>query len=58
VADSVAAFTGFSTDAIIQNGISYLATSTDAREVQPLIDAMAKYGLIDHRIDASDLLLK
>lgn len=58
VAELVAAFTGFTTQSIIDNGISYLATSATAADIQPLIDAMAKYGLIDHRIDAGDLLLK
>jgi hypothetical protein len=33
---------------------SSIAASATSRDIQPLIDAMAKYGLIDHRIDAGD----
>ena len=43
---------------ILESGISFLATSVEPRDIQPLIDEMAKYGLIDHRLDANDFLLK
>jgi NitT/TauT family transport system substrate-binding protein len=43
---------------ILDNGISFLATSVEPRDIQPLIDEMAKYGLIDHRFDANDFVLK
>lgn len=58
VAPLLATFEGLTTAQILDNGVSYLATSADARDIQPLIDAMAKYGLIDHRLNASDLLIK
>jgi NitT/TauT family transport system substrate-binding protein len=57
-ADALAAFSGVSSASILQAGISPCSTSIDVREIQPLIDAMAKYGLIDHRFDASDFLIK
>ena len=43
---------------IIDSGISFFATSVEPRDIQPLIDAMAKYGLIDHRFDAADFIFK
>lgn len=58
VIDAIAAFTGQTAQAIAQNGVSTLATSLDARDIQPLIDAMAKYGLIPSRFDAADFLVK
>ena len=58
VADVIATFTGLSAAQILANGISFLATSTGARDIQPLIDAMAKYGLIANRFDANDFLIK
>jgi len=57
-ADALSAFSGVPTASIIDTGISYFETSVDPRDIQPLIDAMAKYGLIDHRFDAADFLLK
>jgi ABC-type nitrate/sulfonate/bicarbonate transport system substrate-binding protein len=43
---------------ILDNGISFCATSLQPRDIQPLIDEMAKYGLIERRIDANDFILK
>jgi NitT/TauT family transport system substrate-binding protein len=43
---------------ILDNGISFCATSVEPRDIQPLIDEMAKYGLIERRIDANEFLLK
>jgi NitT/TauT family transport system substrate-binding protein len=43
---------------ILDNGISFLATSVEPRDIQPLIDEMVKYALIDHRVDANDFLVK
>jgi NitT/TauT family transport system substrate-binding protein len=57
-ADILAPFTGLSTAAILGNGISYTTPSIDVRDIQPLIDAMAKYALIDHTFNASDFLFK
>ncbi len=58
VADVIATFTGLTTAQILSNGVSYLATSTEPRDIQPLIDAMAKYGMIANRFDATDFLIK
>jgi NitT/TauT family transport system substrate-binding protein len=58
VVELVAAFSGQTTASIVQNGVSTLATSTEPREIQPLIDAMAKYNMIDHRFDAADFIVK
>jgi len=58
VADLLSAFEGLPAATILDNGISICATSIEARDIQPLADAMTKYGLIDHRLDASELLLK
>jgi NitT/TauT family transport system substrate-binding protein len=58
IADILAPFTGFTSASILDNGISYLANSVDVRDIQPLIDAMAKYGLIQARFDAADFLVK
>lgn len=57
-ADLLATFTGVPSAAIQDAGISQAATSVDARDIQPLIDSMAKYGLIDHRFEATDFLFK
>lgn len=57
-AQSLSAFSGVPAASIIETGISYFETSVDPRDIQPLIDAMAKYGLIDHRFDATDFLFK
>ena len=58
VAPLLATFEGLTTAQILDNGVSYLAPSADARDIQPLIDAMAKYGLIDHRLDAAEVLIE
>jgi len=58
LADTVAQFTGQTVQSITADGISFLATSAGPADVQPLIDAMAKYGLIDHRFDAADFFTK
>jgi NitT/TauT family transport system substrate-binding protein len=58
IADILAPFTGFTAASILDNGISYVSNTADPRDIQPLIDAMAKYGLIDRRLDAADLLIK
>jgi len=58
VVDMVASFSGQTAASIVQNGISALATSTEARDIQPLIDAMAKYNAIDRRFDAAELIFK
>jgi len=58
VVDTIAAFTGQTPASIQQNGVSTLATSLDARDIQPLIDAMAKYAMIDRRFDAADFIVK
>jgi NitT/TauT family transport system substrate-binding protein len=58
VVDLIAAFTGQTAAAVTQNGVSTLATSLEAREMQPLIDAMAKYSMIDRRFDAADFLVR
>jgi NitT/TauT family transport system substrate-binding protein len=57
-ADLLAAFTGVSSASILQTGISYNATSVNTSDIQPLIDAMAKYSLIDRRFSAADFLFK
>jgi hypothetical protein len=57
-ADALSAFSGVPAASIIDTGISFFATSVDPRDIQPLIDAMAKYGLIDHRFDATDFIFK
>jgi ABC-type nitrate/sulfonate/bicarbonate transport system substrate-binding protein len=57
-ADLLASFTGVPAASILQTGISYNATSLNTSEIQPLIDAMAKYALIDHRFNAADFLFK
>jgi NitT/TauT family transport system substrate-binding protein len=53
-AEAMATFAGISAASIIQAGITPAATSLDPRDIQPLIDAMAKYGFIDRRFDATD----
>lgn len=58
VLDLAASFSGQTTASIVQNGISTLATSVDSRDIQPLIDAMAKYSLIDRRFNAADFIVK
>jgi NitT/TauT family transport system substrate-binding protein len=57
-ADAMAAFSGVSAASIVQAGITPAATVLDPKDIQPLVDAMAKYGLIDHRFDATDFLFK
>lgn len=57
-ADALSAFSGVPAASIVDTGISFFSTSVDPRDIQPLIDAMAKYGLIDHRFDATDFLFK
>ena len=57
-ADLLAAFTGVSAASILQTGISFNATSVNTGDIQPLIDAMAKYALIDRRFNAADFLFK
>jgi hypothetical protein len=57
-ADILSTFSGVPAATIVDAGISYIATSVDPRDIQPLIDASAKYGLIDHRFDAADFLFK
>jgi NitT/TauT family transport system substrate-binding protein len=57
-AAALSAFSGVPAASIIDSGISYFSPSVDPRDIQPLIDAMAKYGLIDHRFDAADFLFK
>ncbi len=58
VVDLIASFSGQTSASIVQNGVSTLATSLEARDMQPLIDAMAKYAMIDRRFDAADFLVK
>ncbi|MGA2396187.1 MAG: ABC transporter substrate-binding protein [Candidatus Lustribacter sp.] len=58
VVDLIASFTGQAAAAVAQNGVSTLATSLEAREMQPLIDAMAKYAMIDRRFDAAAFIVK
>ena len=58
IADLMATFSGATAASILDAGISYMATSIDPRrDIQPLVDAMAKYGIIDHRFDASGFLI-
>lgn len=57
-ADMLSTFSGVPAATIVDAGVSYFATSLDPRDIQPLIDAMAKYGLIEHRFDAADFLVK
>ena len=57
-ADLLATFSGVSAASILQAGISFNATSVNTGDIQPLIDAMAKYALIDHRFSAADFLFK
>jgi NitT/TauT family transport system substrate-binding protein len=57
-ADLLATFTGVSAASILQTGISFNATSLNPGDIQPLIDAMAKYALIDHRFSAADFFFK
>ena len=57
-ADALAAFSGVSAASIVQSGITPAATALDQRDIQPLIDAMAKYGLIERRFDATDFFIK
>jgi NitT/TauT family transport system substrate-binding protein len=54
----LAPITGVAAASIFNNGISYMAPSLDVRDIQPLIDAMAKYNMIDHGFNASDFLFK
>jgi NitT/TauT family transport system substrate-binding protein len=58
IADLLGPFSGIPAAAIVAAGISPCATSLDARDIQPLIDVSAKYGIIDHRFDAADFLFK
>ena len=58
IADLLSTFSGVPAATIADAGISYIATSVDPRDIQPLIDASAKYGLIDHRFDAADFVFK
>ena len=57
-ADVLTAFTGVTAASILQTGISFNATAVNTGDIQPLIDAMAKYALIDHRFSAGDFLFK
>lgn len=57
-ASELSAFSGVPVASILEAGISFFSTSVDPRDIQPLVDAMAKYGLIDHRFDAADFLFK
>jgi NitT/TauT family transport system substrate-binding protein len=57
-ADAMAAFSGVPAASIIQAGITPAATALDAKDIQPLVDAMAKYGLIERRFDAADFFIK
>lgn len=56
-ADALAAFAGVSAASIVQAGITPAATTLDPRDIQPLIDVMAKYGFIERRFDASEFLI-
>jgi len=58
IADILSPFSGIPAAAILDAGMSYFATSVDPRDIQPLIDAMAKYGLIDKRFEAADFVFK
>ncbi len=57
-ADLLSTFSGVSAASIVQTGISFNATSVNTGDIQPLIDAMAKYALIDHRFSAADFLFR
>ena len=57
-ADLLATFSGVTAASILQTGISFNATAINPGEIQPLIDAMAKYALIDHRFNATEFLFK
>jgi hypothetical protein len=43
--------------AATQPHVTY-ASSLDPSQIQPLLDAAVKYGLLDQRVSAGDLLLK
>lgn len=58
LADTIAQFTGQTTQSILNDGISYLSSTADPKDIQPLIDAEAKYGLIRERFDAADFFVK
>jgi NitT/TauT family transport system substrate-binding protein len=57
-ADMLSTFSGVPAATIADAGVSFFATSVEPRDIQPLIDAMAKYGLIDHRFDAAEFVFK
>lgn len=54
--DLISAFSGMDAAVVAQMTRATVAYGLDARDVQPVIDAAAKYKAIDHSFDAQELL--
>jgi NitT/TauT family transport system substrate-binding protein len=53
----MAQYSGSDVDAINKGGrLIFTQTSADPRDLQPLVDVAAKYGAIDRRFDALDMI--
>jgi len=55
---ALAAFSGVDVATITEADRGIYATSLEARQIQPLIDAAAKYNILPRRFDAAEMLLK
>jgi len=55
---ALAAFSGVDLATITDADRGIYATGLEARQIQPLIDASAKYGIVPRRFDAGEMLLR
>ncbi len=57
MAQLIAPFSGIDINVMLHGGHdTYAAAYMDPKNVQPIIDALVKYGAVDHPIDARDLI--
>jgi NitT/TauT family transport system substrate-binding protein len=57
IAQLIAPFSGIDVNVMLHGGHdTYAASYVDPANVQPIIDALVKYGTVDHPIDAHDLI--
>jgi len=57
IAQLIAPFSGIDINVMLHGGHdTYAAAYMDPKNVQPIIDALVKYGAVDHPIDAHDLI--
>ena len=57
MAQLIAPFAGIDVNVMLHGGHdTYAAAYMDPKDVQPIIDALVKYGAVDHPVDAHDLI--